>query len=171
MKTREAAETSYWHTTSFLRGLPWRARILMSKIASVPSRVAHAISQPRQDVKSRDVKVARPPSYVDLHDVRKISMLDINVLRELRKAASRGTGGVFDVGPYVGGSTAAMASGHRGKRKHVVIEAGGAYPDQPFLPSLEIVGDLKCNLDHFGLSITSASIRAGAMIRRPTNPP
>jgi predicted O-methyltransferase YrrM len=151
MKTREAVETSYWHTTSFLRGLPWRTRILMSKVASVPARAAHAISRAGAGVKSRDGKATRRQGYVDLSEVRKFSMLDLNVLRELKKAASRGTGGVFDVGPYIGGSTAAMASGHRGKRKHVVIEAGGAYPDQPFLPSLDIIADLKRNLDRFGL--------------------
>lgn len=151
MKMREAAETSYWHTTSFLRGLPWRTRVLISKIASAPSRVAYAILRPGRGVKIRDGKLAQPSGYVDLSEVRKFSMLDLNVLRELKKAASRGTGGVFDVGSYIGGSTAAMASGHRGKRKHVVIEAGGAYPDQPFLPSLDIIGDLKRNLDRFGL--------------------
>jgi hypothetical protein len=157
MKTREAVETSYWHTTSFLRGLPWRTRVLMSKVASVPPRVVHAISRAGAGAKARRGKAAHPadpahpPGYVDLAEVRKFSMLDLNVLRELKKAASRGTGGVFDVGPYIGGSTAAMASGHRGKRKHVVIEAGGAYPDQPFLPSMDIIADLKRNLDRFGL--------------------
>jgi predicted O-methyltransferase YrrM len=102
----------------------------------VPARLRHAL---------------RGTRYVDLSEVRRFSMLDLDVLRELKKAAARGRGGVFDVGPYIGGSTVAMASGHRGRRKHVVIEAGGAYPDQPFLPSLDIIGDLKRNLDRYDL--------------------
>lgn len=111
----------------------------------MPPRLVHAL---RTGAKANQ---RRGQGFVDLNDVRKFSMLDLNVLRELKKAAARGKGGVFDVGPYIGGSTVAMASGHRGRRKHVVIEAGGAYPDQPFLPSLDIIGDLKRNLDRFGL--------------------
>lgn len=78
-------------------------------------------------------------------------MLDVEVLQELQRVASQGEGSIFEVGPYIGGSTVAMASGHRGRRRHVVIEAGGAYPDQPHLPSHDIIGDLERNLERYDL--------------------
>lgn len=78
-------------------------------------------------------------------------MLDVKVLRRLQRVARRGKGAILEIGPYIGGSTVAMASGHRGKRKHVVIEAGGAYLDQPYLPTQDIIADLKRNLDRYDL--------------------
>jgi len=152
MKTREAAETTFWHTTSFLRATPSRIRRIAGRLASVPPRLAHGVMRaaPWNRLRGGGAK-QHGAGYVDLHEVRQFSMLDVNVLRALRKAARRGKGGVFDVGPYVGGSTIAMASGHRGRRKHVVIEAGGAYPDQPFIPSLDIIADLERNLARYGL--------------------
>lgn len=153
MKAREGLETSYWHTYSFSRAMPSRARRAVAGLASAPPRLAHWIGRALTPRPQQSPRVDAPArhDYVDLSEVRTFSMLDVQVLRELQKAARRGKGGIFDVGPYIGGSTAAMALGHRGRRKHVVIEAGGAYPDQPHLPSLDIIADLKRNLTRFDL--------------------
>jgi predicted O-methyltransferase YrrM len=151
MKTREGLETAYWHSFAFLRAAPSLARGRAAKVGIAAqlwtSRALLALSWKLQ----RSRQTLGPRNYVDLREVRKFSMLDVSVLRELQKAARKGKGGIFDVGPYIGGSTVAMASGHRGRRKHVVIEAGGAYADQPFLPSLDIIGDLTRNLGRYGL--------------------
>jgi len=151
MKTREAVETAYWRTFAFLRAAPSRIRNRAAKLW-----IGTDLSMKRLSFRpSRKTNRSGPElvtgGYVDLNEVRKFSMLDVRVLRQLQKAARKGKGGIFDVGPYIGGSTVAMASGHRGRRKHVVIEVGGAYPDQPFLPSLDIIGDLEANLSRYGL--------------------
>lgn len=88
---------------------------------------------------------------MNLAEVRKISMLNVEVLQRLQDVGARGSGGVFEVGPYIGGSTIAMASGHMGRRKHVAIDIGIPYPDQPYLPSSDVIGDLKRNLERFGV--------------------
>ena len=84
-----------------------------------------------------------------LSDVGKISMLGVPVLKRLRQAAAEGEGGILEVGPYVGGSTIAFALGHKGRRKHVVVEIGGSN-ENPHLPSSDIILDLKRNLKRFG---------------------
>ena len=86
---------------------------------------------------------------VFLYDVKKISMLSVPVLKRLRRAAAKGEGGILEVGPYIGGSTIAFALGHKGRRKHVVVEVGGSN-DNPRLPSTDIIRDLKLNLKRFG---------------------
>jgi hypothetical protein len=84
-----------------------------------------------------------------MSDVKKISMLSVPVLKRLKQVAAEGEGGILEVGPYVGGSTIAFALGHKGKRKHVVVEVGGRN-DNPHLPSTDIIRDLKRNLKRFG---------------------
>jgi hypothetical protein len=86
---------------------------------------------------------------VFLYDVRKISMLNVPVLKRLRRAAAKGEGGILEVGPYIGGSTIAFALGHKGRRKHVVVDVGGSN-DNPRLPSTDIIRDLTLNLKRFG---------------------
>ncbi|MEZ6029462.1 MAG: hypothetical protein R3C46_06890 [Hyphomonadaceae bacterium] len=153
MKAREGLETSYWQAYSFIRATPSSVRRAVAELASAPPRFAHWIGRALTPLPPQSARAEAParPRYVDLTEIRTFSMLDVEVLRALRKAAKRGKGGIFDVGPYIGGSTAAMALGHRGRRRHVVIEAGGAYPDQPHLPSLDIIADLKRNLTRFDL--------------------
>jgi hypothetical protein len=89
---------------------------------------------------------------IDLSLVRKISMLSDDVLERLQAEARFGHGGILEIGSYIGGSTVALASGHMGRRRHAVIEAGGAYPDQPFLPTDDIIRDWKSNIERFGVT-------------------
>lgn len=84
-----------------------------------------------------------------MSDVRKISMLSVPVLKRLKQVAAEGEGGILEVGPYIGGSTVAFALGHKGRRKHVVVEVGGSNAN-PHLPSTDIIRDLKRNLKRFG---------------------
>jgi len=79
---------------------------------------------------------------IDLSEVRKISMLDERVLDRLQVLAREGEGGILDIGAYIGGSAIALASGHQGRRKHAVIEAGGSYPKHPYVPTDDIMTDL-----------------------------
>lgn len=89
---------------------------------------------------------------VDLAEVRKISMLDMPVLERLQALARDGESGILEIGSYIGGSTIALASGHQGRRKHAVIDCGGSYPDQPHLPSDDILRDWRANMGRFGVS-------------------
>jgi hypothetical protein len=87
----------------------------------------------------------------DLSEIRTFSMLDRAVLARLQKLAAEGSGGVLEVGAYIGGSTAALASGHRGSRKHAVMELGGQYLEHDTLPSGDIIGDWTRNVGGLGL--------------------
>lgn len=67
--------------------------------------------------------------------------------------ASRGT--VLEIGPYVGGSTIALALGSRARGEKVFsIEKGGSL-DHPVVPSEDIIADWRRNVDTFGLSQTA----------------
>jgi predicted O-methyltransferase YrrM len=63
-------------------------------------------------------------------------------------------GPVLEIGPYLGGSTVAIASGIReaGGGPLVTIEGGTSYEEHPHLPSKDIIGDLRKNLAAFGVS-------------------
>lgn len=89
---------------------------------------------------------------IDLKAVRKISMLSDSVLERLQVEAGRGSGGILEIGPYIGGSTVALASGHMGRRKHAVIEGGGSNLDQPHLPTDDIIRDWRANVERFGVT-------------------
>jgi hypothetical protein len=89
---------------------------------------------------------------VDLSEVRRISMLETPVLERLQALAREGEGGILEVGSYIGGSTIALVSGHMGRRQHAVIDCGGSYPDQPHLPSDDIIRDWRANVDRFGVA-------------------
>lgn len=81
---------------------------------------------------------------IQRQDVRR-SMLHADVLLMLEQAASAVLGAIVEIGAYVGGGTAAIGRGLRstGHRvPFVSIELGGAYPDHPYLPSSDILGDL-----------------------------
>jgi hypothetical protein len=86
---------------------------------------------------------------VDLPEVKKISMLNLQVLEKLNRLATGMSGGVLEVGPYIGGSTIALCSGHEGRNKHAVIEVGGVN-DNPRLPSQDVIADWTANMDRFG---------------------
>lgn len=89
---------------------------------------------------------------VSLSEVRKVSMMDLEALERLQMLAREGEDGIVEIGSYIGGSTIALASGHMGRRKHAVIEIGGSYPDQPFLPTDNIFRDWRANVSAFGVA-------------------
>jgi SAM-dependent methyltransferase len=88
-----------------------------------------------------------------IEEIRTISMLDVEPLLRLELLARCSRDAVLEIGPYIGGSTSAIASGLRdASRPFVTVEAGGSYPTQPHLPSDDIVADLRKNLARFGVA-------------------
>lgn len=94
------------------------------------------------------------PAYARMKDVKKISMLHVDTLMLLRLFALGAKGGILEIGPYIGGSTIAIASGARdgSRSRFVSIETGGKYPDHPDYPSDDIIADLRKNVGAAGLS-------------------
>jgi predicted O-methyltransferase YrrM len=87
--------------------------------------------------------------------LNKISMLHFNVLCLLFLFSKYRSGNVLEIGPYIGGSTIAMALGKEAagaNAKIISIEAGGQYPEHPDIPSNDIIGDLKKNLREFAMT-------------------
>src|SRR4051812_2600822 len=86
----------------------------------------------------------------DIDRIKAISMLSPDVLFYLGLFASIVPGRILEIGPYVGGSTVALASGHGAGRLPIIsIEVGGSYETHPHLPSADILGDLRRNLQEF----------------------
>jgi len=136
------------------RGLRRHLRLIGSPVLSSPDSaltnsaqsdqildlMAKLMDYRRQDVRHRMEKVWR-----------KASMLHVDVLLLLYHFAKVCAGNIFEIGPYIGGSTIAAALGAResGTRKKIVtIEAGGRLK-HPRLPSRNIIKDLKKNLARF----------------------
>jgi predicted O-methyltransferase YrrM len=85
---------------------------------------------------------------------REASMLHMDVLLLIYHFARFGAGDVLEIGPYIGGSTIAVAFGVRdsGTRKKIItIEAGGSVKHFR-LSSRNIIKDLKRNLARFGVA-------------------
>lgn len=80
---------------------------------------------------------------------REISMLAPPALALLQALARESEGPVLEFGPYVGGSTIAIASGARSGV--VSVEIGGANPDHAQIPTGNIVAQLNANLERAGL--------------------
>lgn len=78
-------------------------------------------------------------------------MLHPETLAALNLLAARTRSAVLEIGPYIGGSTIAIASATRGRVPFVTLEHGGAH-DHPSLPTQDTVADLKANLERAGLS-------------------
>ncbi len=79
----------------------------------------------------------------------KISMLGEPALALLAELADAVGGPIIELGPYIGGSTIALASGAR--RKVITVEIGGANPRDDALASADILADLRDNLKQEGL--------------------
>jgi predicted O-methyltransferase YrrM len=96
----------------------------------------------RQDVRHRMERVWR-----------KASMLHVDVLMLIYHFGRVCAGNIFEIGPYIGGSTIAAALGAResGARKKIVTIEGGGQLKHPRLPSKNIIKDLKKNLARFGV--------------------
>jgi predicted O-methyltransferase YrrM len=83
-----------------------------------------------------------------------ISMLHPDVLALMYHLAAYGNGPVLELGPYVGGSTVALAWGVRhGKRsaRIISVEIGGSY-EHPTAGTDDIVRELRRNLDRYGVA-------------------
>jgi predicted O-methyltransferase YrrM len=91
------------------------------------------------------------PAAEIVRRAREVSMLHPETLAALNLLAARTRGAVLEIGPYIGGSTIAIASATRGRVPFVTIEHGGAH-DHPSLPTQDTVADLKANLERAGLS-------------------
>jgi len=85
-----------------------------------------------------------------MNRIKAFSMLHQETLLLMHLFARRCGGDVLEFGPYMGGSTVAMALGLKeaGRGRVVTIEVGGAY-DHRQLPSLDIIADLEANLRAF----------------------
>ncbi|MEW6328057.1 MAG: tetratricopeptide repeat protein [Thermodesulfobacteriota bacterium] len=87
---------------------------------------------------------------------RNVSMLHTDVLILLYLFAKAKSGNILEIGPYIGGSTIAMAWGRQdsgsgsSSTRIITIEAGGKYPTHPELPTDDILRDLKTNLRTYG---------------------
>ncbi|MCP5143946.1 MAG: hypothetical protein H6978_03885 [Gammaproteobacteria bacterium] len=101
----------------------------------------------------------------DFSAIDQISMLDVRALNRLYELAHTCDGGILELGPYVGGSTIAIASGNAGRVPHSVIEVGGSYIDHPSIPSTDIIADWHRNLERFGCA-GAAELFQGASYRR-----
>ena len=93
------------------------------------------------------------PSYGLIREAKAISMLHEEVLLLLRYFVLSSSGGVLEIGPYVGGSTVMIAETVKklGKGPFVSVEVGGRH-DHPEIPSANIFGDLERNIERFGVS-------------------
>jgi predicted O-methyltransferase YrrM len=75
---------------------------------------------------------------------RSISMLGEVALSVLEQLAIRSNGPIIELGPYIGGSTIAMAT--RCRHGLVTVELGGENPRDDHLTSTDIIADLRRNL-------------------------
>jgi predicted O-methyltransferase YrrM len=80
-----------------------------------------------------------------------VSMLHRDVLVMMRWLAAATDGAVLEIGPYIGGSTTMLAHGVQAPRPLVVMEAGGASPTHPHIPSDDILADLEQTLTLCGV--------------------
>jgi predicted O-methyltransferase YrrM len=81
-------------------------------------------------------------------EARRVSMLHEDALALLHKLAGICGGPVVEIGPYIGGSTIALASA---ASKVVTVEIGGPNPGHDLLPTNDIIGDLQMNLERAGV--------------------
>lgn len=112
-----------------------------------PAWVRAALTAPRDHV-------AAVIGAQRLRECREISMLHPDSLAMLAFFASRAVGPVLEIGPFVGGSTAAICAGlaqHDSPTARVVsIELGGTRSDSSALSTSDIVADLRRNLARLG---------------------
>ncbi len=83
-----------------------------------------------------------------LSRIRAVSMLTESALERLATCASEAPAGILEIGPYIGGSTLALAHGNQRKLPHAAIEVGGSH-NHPTLPSKDIAADWAANLARF----------------------
>jgi predicted O-methyltransferase YrrM len=88
-----------------------------------------------------------------INEIKSFSMLHHQALRILWELAARSNGPIIELGPYIGGSTVAMALARKEKpTKIITVEKGGDYLTHASLPSENILGDLQSNLERFAVA-------------------
>lgn len=80
---------------------------------------------------------------------RRISMLAEEALLELARLASLAEGPIIEIGPYVGGSTCALAATENARV--VTVELGGPNREHPQIPTEDTLADLELNLIRAGV--------------------
>ena len=88
--------------------------------------------------------IADQNNWIPIQTCRKFSMLHPETLSLLYHFSANTNGFALEIGPYIGGSTVAIASA-KTEKKTISIEIGGSYA-HPTLPSNDIIADLKKNL-------------------------
>jgi predicted O-methyltransferase YrrM len=85
-----------------------------------------------------------------ISEIKQISMLHPETLRILWNLAAMSRGPILELGPYVGGSTIALAKGSRsGSGAPIItVEKGGRHGREA-VPTADILADLRNNLARF----------------------
>jgi hypothetical protein len=78
-------------------------------------------------------------------------MLAEDALLELARLASKCDGPVIELGPYIGGSTCALAAAEN--TRVITVELGGANREHAQLPTDDTIADLEANLARTGLHL------------------
>lgn len=94
------------------------------------------------------------PSAALMNELKSFAMLHQETLLLLSHLARRAEGVVLEFGPYLGGSTIAMAKAIAGSRDKLLItvEPGGEYLNHPDYPTDDILRDLKKNIERFRMT-------------------
>jgi predicted O-methyltransferase YrrM len=88
----------------------------------------------------------------ELAAIRRISMIGEATLATLRAIAALTRGAALEIGPYLGGSTIALAGGLPPGIDLATIEVGGSYRGHATLPTDDILGTLGRNLHAHGVA-------------------
>jgi predicted O-methyltransferase YrrM len=83
---------------------------------------------------------------------QQLSMLGAPTIDKLTELAGQARGPIVELGPYVGGSSIALAAGSR--YGVVSVEIGGSNPRDDHLSSTDILADLRRNLSEAGVAQT-----------------
>lgn len=92
-----------------------------------------------------------------INEVKRISMLHVATLGALHQLAAASRGTILEFGPYVGGSTVAMAEALKDDRptrerpRRIITVEGGGADAHPELPSTNIAADLNSNQKRAGV--------------------
>jgi predicted O-methyltransferase YrrM len=94
---------------------------------------------------------------------RRISMLAEGALLQLARMAANCGGPVIELGPYIGGSTCALAANNA---RVVTVELGGPNREHSQLPTDDTIADLEVNLTRAGVR-SRVEVVPGHFSRRP----
>lgn len=91
--------------------------------------------------------------WEEILQVDSFSMLAPDTLALLRAFALEAKQGILEIGSYIGGSSTAIALGLRDSeaKPFLTVEVGGAYLEQPYIPSADIHADWERNLGSLNL--------------------